>query len=139
MLMPAELKECVTWFTLFFYLLKVGYNCAKFHHCMICMTDFTEVGLFGCPPICEQPRQCPPWIVLKEHLQPYIWVTPSLFNEATCSNLVFSRVPCFFEISNSRHPFLKDIVLIHDSSCSHRFIEWPFFYYKRAIVATHSF
>ena len=35
----------------------------------------------------------------KEDLQPYIWVVPSLFQEGTFSDLVFSRVPSFFEIS----------------------------------------
>ena len=33
----------------------------------------------------------------KEHLQPYIWVTPSSFQEGICSDLVFSRVLCFFK------------------------------------------
>ena len=28
----------------------------------------------------------------KEHLQPYIWVAPSFFQEASCSDLVFSTV-----------------------------------------------
>ena len=31
----------------------------------------------------------------KEHLQPYILVTPSLFQDANCSGLVFSRVRRF--------------------------------------------
>ena len=30
--------------------------------------------------------------ISKEHLQPYIWVVPSFFQEATCSDLVFSTV-----------------------------------------------
>ena len=34
--------------------------------------------------------------ISKEHLQPYIWVVPSFFQEATCSDLVFSTVLCFF-------------------------------------------
>ena len=36
-------------------------------------------------------------------------------------------------------PFLKDIEFICNPSCSHPFDEWPFFNYKRAIAATHSF
>ena len=34
-----------------------------------------------------------------EHMQPYIWVVPPLLQEATCRDLVFSRVLSFFEIS----------------------------------------
>ena len=49
MLMSAELKGCVTWFTYLLDLLWVRYNCAKFHHCRICVTDFREGGPF-CPP-----------------------------------------------------------------------------------------
>ena len=38
-------------------------------------------------------------VTSKEHMQPYIWVVPPLFQEAICRDLVFSRVPSFFEIS----------------------------------------
>ena len=38
-------------------------------------------------------------VTSKEHMQPYIWVVPPLFQEATCRDLVFSRVLSFFEIS----------------------------------------
>ena len=66
MLMPAELKGCVTWFISFLDLLWVRYICAKFHHCRMCVTDFREGGHF-CPnpPICKQPRKSPSWIGLK--------------------------------------------------------------------------
>ena len=37
--------------------------------------------------------------ISKEHLEPYICVVLSLFQEASCSNLVFSRALCFFETS----------------------------------------
>ena len=53
MLMSAELKDYITWFIYFLDLLKVRYNCAKFHHCGICLT-----------PINEQPRESPSWIWL---------------------------------------------------------------------------
>ena len=33
-----------------------------------------------------------PIVIWKGHLQPYIWVVPSLFQEATSSDLVFSSV-----------------------------------------------
>ena len=32
----------------------------------------------------------------EEHLLPYFWVVPSLFQEATCSDLIFSKVLCYF-------------------------------------------
>ena len=49
MLMSAELKGCVKSFIHFLDLLWVRYNCAKFHHCRICVTDFRKI------PIREQP------------------------------------------------------------------------------------
>ena len=36
--MSAELKGCVTWFIYFSDLIKVRYNCAKFHYCRVCVT-----------------------------------------------------------------------------------------------------
>ena len=63
MLMSEELKGCVTWFIYFLDLFWLSYNCAKFHHYRICMTDFREGGLFF-PPIREQPRKSPSWIRL---------------------------------------------------------------------------
>ena len=56
--MSAELKGCVTRFIYFLDLLWVRYNCAKFHHCRICVTDFRDRGLFGLP-LREQPRKSP--------------------------------------------------------------------------------
>ena len=41
MLMSAELKACVTWFIYFLDLLYVRYNCAKSHHCRICVTTMS--------------------------------------------------------------------------------------------------
>ena len=35
----------------FFDLLRVSYNCAKFHHCRICVIDFRDGGLFAPPPL----------------------------------------------------------------------------------------
>ena len=41
MLMSAEVKRYVTWFTYFLDLLwAIRYKCAKFHHCRIYLTDF---------------------------------------------------------------------------------------------------
>ena len=45
-----------------------------------------------------------------------------------------------FLLSKHLHSFLFiGIELIHNSSCSHPFDEFPFFYYKRVNAATHSF
>ena len=49
----------------FFNLLWIRYNCAKFHHCKICLTDFRKGGLFDPPPIREKPRKSSFWIGLK--------------------------------------------------------------------------
>ena len=79
-------------------------------------------------------------VFLEEHACSHtFWVVPSLFQEATCSDLVFSRVLCFFETSTCSDPFFKGIELIRNSSCSHPFHERPFFYYKKANAATHIF
>ena len=66
-------------------------------------------------------------------------MVPSLFQEATWSDLVFSSVQCFFKQALVVIPFFIGIELIHKSSCSHPFDESPFSYYKRVISATHSF
>ena len=66
MLISAKLRGCVTWLIYFLDLLYVRYNCAKFHHCRICVTDFREaVAFLAPPPIREQPQKCPSWIGLK--------------------------------------------------------------------------
>ena len=45
--MSAEIKGCVTWFIKLLYLLWVRCNCAKWHYCRICVTDFREGRHFG--------------------------------------------------------------------------------------------
>ena len=50
MLMSAEIKGCVTWFLHFLDLPYVRHNCAKFHHCKICVKDFREEGPKRHPP-----------------------------------------------------------------------------------------
>ena len=77
-------------------------------------------------------------VISKKHLR-YIWVVPSLFQEVTCSDLVFSRVLCFLKTSTCRHHFLYGIELIRNYSYNHPFNEWPFFYYKRVTAATNLF
>ena len=52
----------------FLDLLWVRYNCAKFHHCGICVTDFREWAFFGPPLIREQPRKGPSWIALRRYV-----------------------------------------------------------------------
>ena len=44
-------------------------------------------------------------VISKEHLQLDIWVVPSLFQEITCGDRVFSRVLYFFERNTCSHPF----------------------------------
>ena len=44
MLVSAKLKECVRWFIHFLGLPLIRYNCAKFHHCRICVADLREGG-----------------------------------------------------------------------------------------------
>ena len=43
-LTSAELKEYVMWFINLLDIFKVRYNCVKFYHCRICVTDFMERG-----------------------------------------------------------------------------------------------
>ena len=56
---------------IFLDLLKVRYNCAKLHHCRICVKDFRERGAPSPSPpppptIREQPQKCPSWIGLRQ-------------------------------------------------------------------------
>ena len=53
--MSAELKGCVTWIILVLDFLYVRYDCAEFHHCRICVTNFREGG----GPFCSPPHQWP--------------------------------------------------------------------------------
>ena len=76
-------------------------------------------------------------VISKEHLQPYIWVVPSLF-QVICSELVFSRDCVSFKQALAVIPFFKVIELIRKSSCSHPFDEL-LFSIIRVTAATHSF
>ena len=69
--------------------------------------------------------------ISQELLQPYIWVVPSLFQEAICSDLT---VTVFFLNKHLRSKFFSKVL-----SYSYLFNEWPFFYYKNGIAATHFF
>ena len=55
--MSAELKGCVTRFICFLDLLWIRYNCAKFHHCRIYVTDSREGGIFDLPPSLGSPKK----------------------------------------------------------------------------------
>ena len=46
-LMPGEINGCVTRFIYFLDVLWVRYNCAKFHHCRICVTNYLGRGIFA--------------------------------------------------------------------------------------------
>ena len=85
--------------------------------------------------------------ILKEHLQPYIWVVPSLFQESFCSDLwvfvvtfaislVFSRVLFSLKQALVVIPFSKGIELIRNSNCSYPFDEQQ---NKRGNAAKHFF
>ena len=65
----------------------------------------------------------------------YFWLVLLLFQEATYSDLVISRVLCVLETST----FFKSIELIDHSSCSHSFDELPYFYYEESVTVAHSF
>ena len=50
------LKGYITWFIYFLDTLYVRYNCAKFYHCRISVTDFREMGPFYTHPWAAQKR-----------------------------------------------------------------------------------
>ena len=86
MLMSVELKGCVYMICMFFYLLWV-YNCAKFHNCRICVTDFRE-GAFLDHPSVSSPENAHPEklkITIFFHicLQERVW--------KWCGSLIFSK------------------------------------------------
>ena len=56
MLMSAEVRGCVTRFIYFLDLLEVRYNCAKYHHCRICVRDFRDGGVFLAPTSLSSPE-----------------------------------------------------------------------------------
>ena len=72
----------------------------------------------------------------------YIWIHLNTF-EYIWGFLQWSSIFKGFVTLCKKHLlsslFFKGIELIRNSSCSHSFDEWLFFYYKRTIAATHSF
>ena len=62
-----------------------------------------------------------------------------LFHEATYSDLPFHWYCTSLDQALAVIPFFKGSESIRRSSCSHPFDGWPFFYYKRAVTATHYF
>ena len=71
MLMLAELKGCVTWFIYFLDLVWLRYNCAKFHHCRICVPDLMEGRAFLPPPH--------PWAAPKKPILNRVKIVQKLF------------------------------------------------------------
>ena len=104
MLMSAEVRGCVTWFICFLDFLCVRYNCAKFHHCRICVTDFREGGLFALP-ISESPRKYPSWIGLKY----FIILTRSMLWTSICyfEEIKFAKFETFGKRGQSNYSFSK--------------------------------
>ena len=75
--------------------------------------------------------------ISKEHMQPYIWVVPSLFQEIFYSEAYYLQGYCVsLKQALQVIPFFKGIKLIRNSSCSHTFDEQQ---NKRAHAAKHSF
>ena len=67
LLISAEFKVRVTWFTYFLDSHWRMYNCAKFHHCGICVAErpFQKGKTFlASSPIREQPQKGSSWIGL---------------------------------------------------------------------------
>ena len=58
-LMSAEFKRYLTWFLCILDLLWVRYNCAKFHHCRICVTEFKDGNV-----LCTHPWAAPKKLIL---------------------------------------------------------------------------
>ena len=77
----------------FLDLLWVRYNCARFHHCRICVTDFTKGAFFGPPLIREQPRKGPSWIGLRRY---------DTIKTCQLNFFKFSRVTYFREICKNK-------------------------------------
>ena len=59
-LISAKLKACVTSFIFVLDLLLVRFNCAKSHHCRICVREFRDGGLFALSPFVSSPKKAHP-------------------------------------------------------------------------------
>ena len=103
----CQLKGCVTWFIYFLGLLWVRYNCAKFHHRRICVTDFREGGLFAPPthsPIHELSQKSPSWIGLRPHL---FWKKfCTLFLRSFCFEEFLQWLVAFLQLENHSFGYL---------------------------------
>ena len=78
-------------------------------------------------------------VTSKEHMQSYIWMLPPLFQEATCRDVVFSRVLSFLEISTFNRLYFQRYKVNFPPVAAIHSTNGHFFYYKRAVVATNSF
>lgn len=76
-LSSAILKMPVTWFTYFFNLIQLRYNCTNFYHCVICTAGFKRLGAF-------LPHPPQPWPAPKRP----IWIELML---NICGNFFFLR------------------------------------------------
>ena len=77
-------KVTVTWLTYFLDHLWVRYNCVKFHHCRICVTDFQDGGSF-CPLFPH------PWAAPKKPILNRVKGYFTLLPDATKMYLGFNR------------------------------------------------
>ena len=93
----AELKGCVTLFLYISNLLKVKYNCAKFHHFRICLTDFKERF----------------WQILLCHSHPWAALKRSMMNRVMSFNVKHLRKSYYWKkmiFSKLRFSKLKKFV-----------------------------
>ena len=60
LLISGEKMTCVTSFIFVLDLLLVRFNCAKSHHCRICVREFRDGGLFALSPFVSSPKKAHP-------------------------------------------------------------------------------
>ena len=113
----GRIQEMCYFIHIFFGSSSVRYNCAKFRHCWISVTDFRERGPFGPHPIREQHWKGPYWIVLKK-LSLTIAKTKRTREIKTLSEsfevyrktLGILQLECFLSINESRKSFFFKFV-----------------------------
>ena len=110
MLMLVEMMGCTTWFTYFLDLPKVRYNCLKFHHYGIYLTDFTK-GVF-LPPLPLRSVSSHKKIILNN----FKMLTTLVFIFFLCYRLIMIYDPMYF-IVNIWQIFM-DFSKLNNLSCT---------------------
>ena len=122
MMMSAEFKGCVTWFICCLDLLEVKYNCAKFHHCRVNVTDFRKGGPFY--PL--HPWVAPKRSILKRSLN---------IDTFLIASVIHYQGPSWKGLSNFFLIFLLDFSLKTSQNqtfslhkiCENTYFHWPVF------------